>query len=84
MSDDVPDVRDVYNPFISLCGRVYYCRVVIGAYSTAKLSPPSTRVRGNGEVMKFFHFIVCVCVCMCMYVCVCVCMCVYVCATPSV
>ena len=65
MSDDVPDVRDVYNPFISLCGRVYYCRVVIGAYSTAKLSPPSTRVRGNGEV----------CMCMCMFVCMCVCVC---------
>lgn len=25
-------------------------RVVLGAFSTAKLSPPSTRVRGNGEV----------------------------------
>mmetsp|Transcript_22491 Transcript_22491/g.41891 ORF Transcript_22491/g.41891 Transcript_22491/m.41891 type:complete len:285 (-) Transcript_22491:1552-2406(-) len=28
-------------------------QVVLGAYSTAKLSPPSTRVRGNGECFVF-------------------------------
>mmetsp|Transcript_3097 Transcript_3097/g.4765 ORF Transcript_3097/g.4765 Transcript_3097/m.4765 type:complete len:323 (-) Transcript_3097:247-1215(-) len=51
MENLLAKTRDL-DPVIILI-RALKTKVIIGAFSTAKLSPPSTRVRGNGECFVF-------------------------------